>query len=82
MHLDSANLDDVKKIQASSIFKGITTNPTILVKEKCNRQTAINRILELTDKQVFVQTVGFTYEEIFGRCPHVINDVWERQDSY
>ncbi|MBA5745493.1 transaldolase, partial [Escherichia coli] len=48
MHLDSANLDDVKKIQASSIFKGITTNPSILVKEKCNRQTAINRILELT----------------------------------
>lgn len=66
MHLDSANLDDVKKIQASSIFKGITTNPTILVKEKCNRQTAINRILELTDKQVFVQTVGFTYEEILA----------------
>lgn len=33
MHLDSANLEDVKKIQASSIFKGITTNPTILVKE-------------------------------------------------
>lgn len=66
MHLDSANLEDVKKIQASSIFKGITTNPTILVKEKCNRQTAINRILELTDKQVFVQTVGFSYEEILA----------------
>ncbi|MCB2548402.1 transaldolase, partial [Listeria monocytogenes] len=46
MHLDSANLEDVKKIQASSIFKGITSNPTILVKEICNRQTAINRILE------------------------------------
>ncbi|ENI8649800.1 transaldolase [Listeria monocytogenes] len=66
MHLDSANLEDVKIIQASSIFKGITTNPTILVKEKCNRQTAINRILELTDKQVLVQTVGFSYEEILA----------------
>lgn len=66
MHLDSGNLEDIKKIQASSIFKGITTNPSILVKEKCTRKTAITNILQQSNKLVFVQTVGFTYEEILA----------------
>ena len=65
LYLDTANLIELKKAFSSNILKGVTTNPTILLKENRKRDEIINEILASTTGIVFVQTVGERFDEIY-----------------
>lgn len=62
MFLDTGNLEEVKKALQFPFFEGVTTNPTILLKENRPRKTHIGSIQA---KVVFVQAAGLTEEEIW-----------------
>ncbi|EDO0501558.1 transaldolase [Listeria monocytogenes] len=62
MFLDTGNLEEIKKALQFPFFEGVTTNPTILLKENKPRKTHITSILA---KVVFVQAAGLTEEEIW-----------------
>ncbi|ENQ9353621.1 transaldolase [Listeria monocytogenes] len=62
MFLDTGNLEEIKKALQFSFFEGVTTNPTILLKENKPRNTHIGSIQA---KVVFVQAAGLTEEEIW-----------------
>ncbi|EAC3453950.1 transaldolase [Listeria monocytogenes] len=62
MFLDTGNLEEIKKALQFSFFEGVTTNPTILLKENRPRKTHIGSIQA---KVVFVQAAGLTEEEIW-----------------
>ncbi|EAD2775544.1 transaldolase [Listeria monocytogenes] len=62
MFLDTGNLEEIKKALQFPFFEGVTTNPTILLKENKPRKTHIASILA---KVVFVQAAGLTEEEIW-----------------
>lgn len=64
MFLDTANIKDINLYIKTGVFKGVTTNPTILLKEKKSRQYQLNSILETSVEIVFVQLVGSTVEEL------------------
>lgn len=64
LYLDTANIEELKKAMRVNILKGVTTNPSILLKEKKRREDIINEILSVTTEEVFVQTDGMTVEEI------------------
>ena len=63
-YLDTANEEEIKTAGNVGILQGITTNPTILLKEKRSRNESISKILELTDGEVFVQAHGFSTADI------------------
>ncbi len=62
MFLDTGNLEEIKKALQFPFFEGVTTNPTILLKENKPRNTHIGSIKA---KVVFVQAAGLTEEEIW-----------------
>ncbi|ELT6115508.1 transaldolase [Listeria monocytogenes] len=62
MFLDTGNLEEIKKALQFPFFEGLTTNPTILLKENRPRKTHIGSIQA---KVVFVQAAGLTEEEIW-----------------
>ncbi|ECJ9746992.1 transaldolase [Listeria monocytogenes] len=62
MFLDTGNLEEIKKALQFPFFEGVTTNPTILLKENRPRKTHIGSIQA---KVVFVQAAGLTEEGIW-----------------
>ena len=63
MYLDTANLKEIEKALESGIIKGVTTNPTILLKEEKPREEQIKAIDDLCQSLVFAQVVGRDYDE-------------------
>jgi len=64
LFLDTANIEQIKHAEQTGIIQGVTTNPTILLKENIQRETIIKDILQATSGIVFVQTIGETTAEI------------------
>lgn len=62
MFLDTGNLEEIKKALQFPFFEGVTTNPTILLKENRPRKT---HIAHIQAKMVFVQAAGLSEEEIW-----------------
>ena len=65
MFLDTANLEEIEKNVKLGFFKGVTTNPTLLLKEKEERFQHIDNVLERDVDLVFVQVIGDTIEEFY-----------------
>lgn len=66
MYIDSANLLEISELNQLGIFKGVTTNPTLLLQEKTERITQLNQLLALDIDQLFVQLEGTTVEELYA----------------
>ncbi|APC38840.1 transaldolase family protein [Clostridium estertheticum] len=65
MFLDTANINDINECMKTGVLKGITTNPTILLKENVNRFKQIENILGTNTELLFVQLIGDTIEELY-----------------
>lgn len=63
IYLDTANYGELEAGYKTGIIKGITTNPTILKKEKVARQETLEKLVKLNPELLFVQVVGDTFEE-------------------
>ena len=46
MFLDTANIEEIRKAMRTGVFKGVTTNPTILLNERTPRAEKVREILE------------------------------------
>lgn len=64
MYLDSANEKEINEALNLGIIKGITTNPTLLLKEKEARFKQIEMLLTKESKQIFVQVLGDTSDDM------------------
>lgn len=62
MYLDTANIEEIRRAQKTGILKGVTTNPTILLKEKNKREDQIRAIDELGLSIVYAQVLGLDYK--------------------
>jgi TalC/MipB family fructose-6-phosphate aldolase len=62
--LDSANCKEIEEISSLGIIKGITTNPTLIGKEKISIKDIINFCKNI-DLTIFVQTLEDDYLRIF-----------------
>ena len=63
--LDSANLDAIKKYNDMGLVDGVTTNPTLLSKEKGNPADIMRQIVKLVKGPVSLEVVGTTGTEMF-----------------
>ncbi|WP_242960312.1 transaldolase family protein [Garciella nitratireducens] len=64
MFLDTGNILEIARNIKLGIFEGVTTNPTLLLKEKEERFQQINKILEQDINLIFVQIVGDGKEQL------------------
>lgn len=63
MFIDTANIDEIKSALKLGIFKGVTTNPSILASQKSDEKTFISKLNE-PSLLVFFQVKGNTSEEM------------------
>jgi len=62
--LDSANVESIKKYNDMGLVDGITTNPTLLSKEKGNPAEIMRQIVKIVKGPVSLEVVGTTTAEM------------------
>lgn len=73
MFLDTANINDIKEAFTFGVLKGVTTNPSILLKEGKKRDDIVKEILDNSTGIVFVQAAGNTFEEMYNDCQEILS---------
>ncbi|CAM3201886.1 transaldolase family protein [Streptobacillus felis] len=78
-YLDTANIEDIKRINNIYPIMGITTNPSIIAKEKRNFKEMIKEIQEVLgkDKYIHIQLVGETAEIMIEEAKKLIETFGE-----
>jgi len=56
--IDTANIEEIKKAKDLGILDGVTTNPTLIAKEKRRFRDLIEEIAKITDKPVSVEVIA------------------------
>jgi len=56
--LDTANIEEIKKAKDLGILDGVTTNPTLIAKEKKTFRDLIREISKITDKPISVEVIA------------------------
>lgn len=62
--IDTANLEEIRKAKALGLVDGVTTNPTLLVKEGEDAETLIRKISKEVKGPINVEVTGLTAEEM------------------
>jgi transaldolase len=62
--LDSANLESIKTYNDMGILDGVTTNPSLLSKEKGDPRKVMNEIVRIVKGPVNLEVIGTDYEVI------------------
>ncbi len=67
--IDTANLDEIKQVNDWGILDGVTTNPSLVAKEKDKGKdfrTIVKEICEIVAGDVSAEVVAIKYEEILA----------------
>ena len=62
--LDTANLEEIKRIVKLGLVDGVTTNPSIIAKEGADFKTRIQEICSIVSGPVSAEVIGLTAEEM------------------
>lgn len=62
--LDSANLKEVKEAYALGVIAGVTTNPSLIAKEKQDIKAVIKEIASIVPGPVSAEVISTTFEEM------------------
>lgn len=62
--LDTANIQEIHRINSLGLVDGVTTNPTIIAKEGRNFEEVIKEICSIVDGPVSAEVIGLTTEEM------------------
>jgi len=60
--LDTANVDEIRKVEQLGILDGVTTNPSLIAKEKRNFRQTITEICGIVSGPVSAETVSLDWE--------------------
>src|SRR5215210_7729059 len=62
--LDTANVESVEKYNEMGVVDGITTNPTLLSKEKGNPIKTMKKIVEIMKGPVSLEVIAITFDKM------------------
>ena len=66
--LDTANVDEIKRINELGLVDGVTTNPTIIAKEGRDFEEVIKEICSLVDGPISAEVTGSQAEEMIAEA--------------
>ena len=64
--LDTANVDEIKEVAQFGLLDGVTTNPSLIAKEKQNIHSVIREICEIVEGPVSAEVIGTTASEMIA----------------
>jgi transaldolase len=62
--LDTANVDEIKRINDLGLADGVTTNPTIITREGRDFEEVIKEICSIVDGPVSAEVIGLKWQEM------------------
>jgi len=62
LYIDTANLDEIKEAAALGVLDGVTTNPSLIAKEKTDYGKRLGQICEVVRGPVSAEVVATDYE--------------------
>lgn len=62
--LDSANISEVREAYALGVVAGVTTNPSLIAKEKQDIKEVVKEIAKIVDGPVSAEVISTTFEEM------------------
>ncbi|WP_071393005.1 transaldolase family protein [Bacillus tuaregi] len=77
LYIDSADVKQIARLHEYFPIAGVTTNPSILVKENRPYLQVLREIREIIgeEKELFVQTIGDTAEEIVEEAKFITSEL-------
>ena len=60
--LDTANIKDIKEVNSLGIISGVTTNPSLIAKEKRDLKETIREIASIVDGPISGEVISLDYE--------------------
>lgn len=60
--LDTANIEEIKRINELGLVDGVTTNPSLIAKEGRDFETVIKEIAQLVDGPVSAEVIALDYD--------------------
>ena len=70
--IDTANFDDIKAAYEMGFIAGVTTNPSLIVKEKRDLHEVIQQIVELVEGPVSAEVIATTAPEMVKEAHELI----------
>ncbi|NMC27172.1 MAG: fructose-6-phosphate aldolase [Syntrophomonadaceae bacterium] len=62
--IDSANIEEIKEINAMGFLAGVTTNPSLVAKEKRDYPTVIREICAIVNGPISAEVIGLDYDSM------------------
>lgn len=62
--IDSANIKEIKEINKMGFLAGVTTNPTLVAKEKKDYKTVIKEICDEVEGPISAEVIGLNLDEM------------------
>lgn len=62
--LDTANIEEIKEINELGIIEGVTTNPSLIAKEKREIEEVISEIADIVDGPISAEVINSDYENM------------------
>ncbi len=64
LFVDTANIDDIRRVAAMGVVDGVTTNPTLMAKEGIEYRDRVIEICEIVDGPISAEGVATTANEL------------------
>ena len=82
--IDDANLERIKQIYEYYPVDGVTTNPSILAKERKNPYAVLKQIREFIgpDAELHAQVISLTAEEMVKEGRHIVEVLGEKSKTF
>lgn len=68
--IDTANIDEIREAQSFGILDGVTTNPSLVAKEKKNFRALLEEILTIVDGPVSAEVIATDLNGILKEARH------------
>ncbi len=70
--IDTANLDEIREAKAYGLIDGVTTNPTLMAREKDDWRSIAKAVCAEVDGPVSLEVVGLTAEEMVAEAKALV----------
>lgn len=70
-YMDTANIEEIKRINRLGLVDGVTTNPSIIAKEGRDFEETIKEICSIVDGPVSAEVIGLTVEEMLEEARNI-----------
>ncbi|HHY38687.1 MAG TPA: fructose-6-phosphate aldolase [Clostridia bacterium] len=62
--LDTANVDEIRRANSWGVLSGVTTNPSLVLKEKRSYEEVIKEIASIVDGSISAEVISSQYDEM------------------